>query len=76
MQGAASPFAVDAVQRLHEPGTCFRFFAAQLQAQLFDVGALQVHQHDAGLGIFMARPIDVPDDCAGQFGQVRAVAAE
>jgi len=72
---SSSPFAVDVVQRLHEPGAGFGLFGAQLDAQLFGVGALQVHHHDASLGVSVAGAVDVPHDGAGQFCEVRAVAA-
>jgi hypothetical protein len=57
------------------PKDHLRTFNVQLQVQLFGVGALQVHQHHAGFGVFVARPVDVPDDGAGQFCEVCAVAA-
>lgn len=66
---------VDAVQGLHQAGSCFGFFAAQLQTELFAGVGLQVHQHHAGLGVFVAGAVDVPDDGARHFGEVRAVAA-
>lgn len=75
MQGTASPFAVDAVKRLHEPCACFGLFDSQLQAQLHGVGALEVHQHDASLGVFVPGSVDVPHDGTRQFCEVRAIAA-
>ena len=75
MQGAAAVALVDAVQGLHQAGSCFGFFVAELQAQLFAGVGLQVHQHHASLGVFVAWAVDVPDDGASHFGEVRAVAA-
>lgn len=42
---------------------------------MFGVGALQVHQHHTGVGVSVARAVEVPDDGAGDFAQVGAVAA-
>lgn len=66
---------VDAVQGLHQAGARFGLFGAQLQAQLFSAGSLQVHQHHARFGVFVAGLVDVPHDGAREFGEVSGVAA-
>ena len=75
VQGAASLFAINAVQRLHQAGVGFGFFTAQFQDKLFGVGAMQVHQLHAGLAVFIAGLVNVPHDGAGQFCEACAVAA-
>jgi len=75
VQGAASMLAVDAVQGLHQAGAGLLFFVAQVQAQLFGAGRLQVHEHHARFGVFVAGLVDVAHDRAGQFNQVGAIAA-
>lgn len=75
VQGAAAVSLVDAVQGLHQAGSCFGFFVAQLEAQLFGGVGLQVHQHHAGLGVFVAGLVEVAHDGARHFGEVRTVAA-
>lgn len=81
VQGAAAVSLVDAVQGLHQAGAaggCLVVMGVggvQAQSQLFGVGALQVHQHHAGFGVSVAGAVEVPHDGAGDFAQVRAVAA-
>ena len=81
MQRATAVSLVDAVQGLHQAGAagvCLVVLGVsdvQVQAQLFGVGALQVHQHHAGFGVLVAGLVEVAHDGAGDFAQVGGVAA-
>lgn len=45
----------------------------EVEARLFGASRLQVHEHDAGLGVFVTRPVEVAHDRTGHFGQVGTV---
>lgn len=76
VKGASSPALIDGVQGAHEARPALQLFTAWVQAQLLGICRLQIHQHDAGLGMVVAGLVEVPLDGARQFGQVRAVAGE
>lgn len=75
VQGAAPVALVDVVQRLHQALAGGGVFFAKVQAQLFGAVRLQVPQHHARFRILEAGSVDVPNDGAGDFSDVRRVAA-